>query len=124
RAEHASSSSHSHEAGGTQHTHASSAPGTGPTGFAQGQDNDVPHFDRDGHFRTQESVHRHQRKRTKGVGLGDWGEVEMGGPSVLFNFIAISGALGVIFAVSGAVMGGGGGSGGGGGGKAARDREG
>ncbi|KAL1302848.1 hypothetical protein AAFC00_003180 [Neodothiora populina] len=105
RAEHASRASHAaHE----EQQHAPQPrppPGTGPAGFAQGYGDDVPHFDREGHRRTHESVERtrHQTKRrTKGEVALD--EMRDTGPSMLFNFILISGILTLVFGVSGAVL--------------------
>ncbi|PSK34345.1 DnaJ subfamily B member 9 [Elsinoe australis] len=69
-------------------------PGTGPGGFAPGWDNDVPHFDRQGHYRTQESVER-MRRRARNE------EVEVGASGgVLGPFIAVTGVIGFVFAIS------------------------
>lgn len=113
RSEHASKASHSSEAQG----HAQSGPGgpnaepgTGPGGFAQGFDNDVPHFDQRGHYQTHSTIEktRHRIRRKRGVSAEDL-DFE-GGSSMLFNFIAISGVLGVIILASGAMVGSGGGA--------------
>ncbi|GAB7355046.1 hypothetical protein MBLNU459_g5644t1 [Dothideomycetes sp. NU459] len=113
RSEHASRASHAHEtaAGAAAGAAAGRAaqdvpPGTGPAGFTQGLDNDVPHFDRDGHFRTHESVERarHRARRRQAVAE----EMAGGsGPSMLFNFFLLSGVLTVIFGVTGALFRGG-----------------
>lgn len=105
RSEHASKSSHAHEAAGAPPSGgggAQDAPGTGPSGFNQGFDNDVPHFDREGHFRTHESVERaRHRARRKQAAMDD---MTGGGPSMLFNFVLLSGVLTVVFGVTGALF--------------------
>ncbi|KAF4548046.1 DnaJ domain-containing protein 3 [Elsinoe fawcettii] len=69
-------------------------PGTGPGGFAPGWDNDVPHFDREGHYRTQEGVERmRSRMRREGV------EVEPSG-GVMGGFMAVTAVIGVVFGIS------------------------
>ena len=110
RAEHASQSSHAHEAGANQQEtneasgqgYPSEAPGTGPSGFTQGFDNDVPHFDREGHLRTHDAVlkSRHRARRKRGGGFEDV-EAESRGTSALFSFVLLSGVLVTIFGVSG-----------------------
>ncbi|KAI5201669.1 DnaJ-domain-containing protein [Aureobasidium subglaciale] len=102
RAEHANQSSHQHDAaaGHTDTSSAQDAPGTGPSGFQAGYNNDVPHFDREGHFRTHDNVqkNRHRaRRRTGDVSTDDI----LGSTSMLFNFVLLSGVLTVIFGVSG-----------------------
>lgn len=114
RAEHASNPSHAWErtagqeggvggGGGTQ------APGTGPSGFARGLDDDVPHFDSRGHYQTHSTIEqtRHRaRRRASGraAGTGEVGGAERAG-DFLFNFLAVSGILVVIFGLSGLVLG-------------------
>ncbi|KAI9787468.1 MAG: hypothetical protein M1835_002667 [Candelina submexicana] len=62
--------------------HASSA------GTHGGWDNDVPHFDREGHFRTQEQQDERRRRRMAE------GEIPMqGGGSILINFIFVGGIV-------------------------------
>lgn len=66
--------------------------GPGQTPF--GHENDVPHFDREGHFRTHvnQQNRRQQRKRESG-----WGEIPMGHAprSTLVNFLFVSGIIGL-----------------------------
>ena len=98
RSEHASKASHAHEAAGS--SSAQDAPGTGPSGFTSGFDNDVRHFDREGHFRTHDAVQRNRhraRRRTGGVDA----EVIVGSSTMLSNFVLLSGVLTVIFSISG-----------------------
>lgn len=69
----------------------------GPGGFASGFDNDVPHFDQRGHYQTHSTIEktRHRTRRKRGVSAEDL-DFE-GGGSMLFNFFAISGILGIVF---------------------------
>ncbi|THX09242.1 DnaJ-domain-containing protein [Aureobasidium pullulans] len=102
RSDAASTGSHQYEAAGasTDSSSAQDAPGTGPSGFQAGFNNDVPHFDREGHFRTHDNVmkNRHRsRRRTGGVSTDDI----LNNTSMLFNFVLLSGVLTVIFGVSG-----------------------
>ncbi|GAB7342213.1 hypothetical protein MBLNU457_g0460t1 [Dothideomycetes sp. NU457] len=102
RAENESANSNETEA---ESSYASDAPGTGPSGFAQGLDNDVPHFDRAGHFRTQEEVQRaRHRKRSPGV-QNAMDDFENSAKSSLVSFVVISGVLAVILTVSGFFVG-------------------
>ena len=66
RGEAASQASHAYEAGGAS-SGAAGAGGTGPGGFSMGDDNDVPHFDRQGHTRTHSEFERtrHWARRTQ-----------------------------------------------------------
>lgn len=84
-----------------------SAAGTGPGGFARGDDHDVPHFDQRGHFVRHEKIEktRHRARRKVERTLDDL-DYSGGGASPLFNFIMISGALAVIVSVSGLLLGG------------------
>jgi curved DNA-binding protein CbpA len=106
RSEAASRASHIHEA--AQGGPAGPA-GTGPGGFTSGFDNDVRHFDQAGHHRTHSEIERtrHKARRKRRVNAAEL-ESEYGGGSVLFNFVMISGILGVIFGISGAIAGTGG----------------
>ncbi|KAI4732355.1 DnaJ-domain-containing protein [Aureobasidium sp. EXF-12298] len=101
RSEYASQESHQHEAAGsTNSSSAQDAPGTGPSGYQAGFNNDVPHWDREGHFRTHDNVmkNRHKaRRRSACVSTDDI----LGTTSMLFNFVLLSGVLTVIFGVSG-----------------------
>ena len=75
------------------------APGTGPGGFAQGIDNDVPHFDQHGHQVRHENLdrsrHRARRSVERTLDDLDYG----GGSSPLFQFVMVSGVLGIILGV-------------------------
>ncbi len=73
---------------------ASATSGSDPSrqsGFPEtqaGWDNDVPHFDRDGHFRTQaQQDERRRRRMAEGVMPTE------GGGSMLINFIFVSGIV-------------------------------
>ncbi|KAF2223490.1 hypothetical protein BDZ85DRAFT_183530, partial [Elsinoe ampelina] len=79
---------------GTEGGFAYNEPGTGPGGFAPGWDNDVPHFDREGHYRTQEGVER-MRSRMKREGV----EVEPSG-GVMGGFLAVTAVIGAVFGIS------------------------
>ena len=75
-----------------------------------GFDNDVPHFDQGGHFRTHSEIersrHRARRRRTVRV---EEAEEEVGGGSSLGGFVMVCGVLATILAVPvgiGAVIGG------------------
>lgn len=82
----ATASAHASAASGS----ASTAGGFGPAGSPDGLDNDVPHFDRQGHIRTQ--VQQDQRRvRRTGEGAIDYST----GGSMLLNFFFVSGILAV-----------------------------
>jgi hypothetical protein len=83
-----------------------SAPGTGPSGFTQGVDNDVPHFDQYGHQVRHEKLDRSRHKARRRVErtLDDLDYT--GGSSPLFQFFMMSGVLGVILGVGAFVSGG------------------
>lgn len=81
------------------------SPSFGSGGFSPGQeaewdyDPSIPHWDRAGHFRTHEGI----RKRSSGrSGVQNernaYDEVTSGG-SLLFNFVAVSGVLGLVVSV-------------------------
>ncbi|KAM3420543.1 hypothetical protein BST61_g3808 [Cercospora zeina] len=59
--------SHTHEAQGraASNPHGGGGGGMGPGGFAQGLDDDVPHFDARGHFKTQEQIQRERMERNR-----------------------------------------------------------
>lgn len=79
------------------------APGTGPSGYQAGFNNDVPHWDREGHFRTHDNVEktRHKaRRRSVNVSTDDI----LNNTSMLVNFVLLSGVLAVIFGVSGVLF--------------------
>lgn len=69
-----------------------------------GHDNDVPHFDRRGHWQRQEGVRQttqRSRGRKKGVTMED---VKMErDTSVLVNFFLVGGVLTVVLGVTGLV---------------------
>lgn len=67
---------------------ASTAGGFGPAGSPDGLDNDVPHFDRQGHIRTQEQQDQ-RRVRRAGEQAIDY----VYGGSIFLNFVFISGIL-------------------------------
>lgn len=96
RAEHASRPSH-----------AAGPAGTGPGGFTSGFDNDVRHFDQQGHYRTHSDIertrHRARRKYAQTVREDDLDYGGGGGSSMMVNFFVISGVLAVIFGFSGAL---------------------
>lgn len=77
----------------------------GPGGFSAGFDNDVPHFDQRGHYQTHSGLEKGRAKirRKRGTSAEDL-DFE-GGASVLFNFIAVSGAVGFIWLASGFLLG-------------------
>ena len=64
--------------------------GFGPAGAADGLDNDVPHFDREGHVRTQEQQDQRRVRR-----VGEEAVDYSSGGSMLLNFLAVSGILAV-----------------------------
>lgn len=57
--------------------------------------NDVPHFDRGRHYRTQEQQEQRRRRRMKGDSI----DVGNGG-SILINFMVVSGVISVAFLIS------------------------
>lgn len=71
--------------------------GMGPGGFAAGFDNDVPHFDRAGHFRTQESVQkmRHRSRRDGGWAPEEHVPDPRAGGSALGGFLVVTGVLAI-----------------------------
>ena len=62
--------------------------GFGPGGAPTGWDNDVPHFDRDAHYRTQEQQDERRRRR-----LEEDAMYHGGGGSVWLNFFLLSGVV-------------------------------
>jgi len=66
----------------------------GAAGAAMGGGNDVPHFDRDGHFRTQEQQELRRRRRLAEEGVS----FENGG-SLLFNFLFVGGIISLAIAI-------------------------
>ena len=77
-------------AAGSTRSGPSAAPGGGfgPGGAPAGWDNDVPHFDRDAHYRTQESQDERRRRR-----LEDDAVYNGGGGGVWLNFFILSGVV-------------------------------
>ncbi|KAK4549915.1 hypothetical protein LTR36_005216 [Oleoguttula mirabilis] len=106
RAEHADKASHAHEAQGnttSQSTSTDGPAGTGPGGFTTGVDNDVRHFDHQGHYRTHSTIERtrHKARRKQWQSVSDRDDLDYGGgSSMLFNFVLMSGVLGSIFGIS------------------------
>lgn len=91
-----------HATSGPQETYDHpTAPGTGPGGFTHGMDNDVPHFDQRGHHVRQAKLERSRRRR-----VDDADYDYSGGGGALWQFVVVSGVLGVIFGV-GAIFSGG-----------------
>ncbi|KXT12348.1 hypothetical protein AC579_574 [Pseudocercospora musae] len=84
--------------------------GMGPGGFATGFDNDVPHFDRAGHYRTHENLgsmnERRQAKRTRKQGASFLERESGGGASTLFSFFVVGGTLLGVVGLTGMVLGG------------------
>ncbi len=102
RAEEAGKSSHSHSPHSEQqHDFAAAggggsfAAGTGPGGFNMGDDNDVPHFDRQGHWRTHSEIERtrHSARRAKRVRREEEMEDGGGGYSAGWGFVMLCGVL-------------------------------
>ena len=60
-------------------------PGQGQAGFS----NDVPHFDQEGHLRTQEQQERRRRRRMRDGALDDYGD----GGSLVVRFLLIGGIV-------------------------------
>ncbi|GIZ43356.1 hypothetical protein CKM354_000658800 [Cercospora kikuchii] len=96
--------SHTHEAQGRAASNPQGG-GMGPGGFAQGLDDDVPHFDARGHFKTHEQIQRERMERNRvrarlrrkqGASFDD-----VGGGSMLVNFFVVGGVLGGIAALTG-----------------------
>ena len=67
---------------------AAASGGFGPGGAPAGWDNDVPHFDRDAHYRTQE--HQDERRRRRLEEEAMYGE---SGGGVWVNFFLLSGVV-------------------------------
>ncbi|KAK5711733.1 hypothetical protein LTR15_012328 [Elasticomyces elasticus] len=103
RSEAASSASHSHEAQGQAQSGPTGPAGTGPGGFTSGFDNDVRHFDHDGHLKTHSTLeqNRHRARRKARVRSE---ESDYAGSSALFNFVMISAVLLGTFGISGTLL--------------------
>jgi len=86
--------------------HHNSAAGTGPGGFTQGMDNDVPHFDQHGHQVRHEKLDRSRHKARRRVERTLDDLDYSGGSSPLVQFLLISGVLGIILSVGSVVAGG------------------
>lgn len=69
--------------------------GIGIGGSQTGWDNDVPHFDRDGHYRTQEQQEQRRIKRNR----GDSVDYESGG-SILIKFALVGGVLSLAYLIT------------------------
>jgi len=64
--------------------------GPGQTPFGQGEENDVPHFDREGHLNTQQKHSERWRRRKKGMEYVPSGESSR---STLANFLFVGGII-------------------------------
>ncbi|KAL2355682.1 hypothetical protein BJ546DRAFT_641005 [Cryomyces antarcticus] len=96
------SHTHSHPDDSASASGSRQGPGLGPQGFAAGFDNDVPHFDHQGHRATQESVWQSTqqgRKRRAGSTIGD--EFTSNGPSLLVNFVVLGTVLSLVVWIPG-----------------------
>ena len=83
---------------------AAEEPRGGGMGYGQGQAgwNDVPHFDREGHYRTQEHQDmRRQKRMQQEAGLGEYAE----GGSLLAKFVLVCGVVGCAVLIPGVVEG-------------------
>jgi hypothetical protein len=78
----------------------------GPGGFARGFDGDVPHFDGKAHHQTLSEIEKRQRSRKRRTVQRESAEMAGNGSSVLFNFLVITGILGVVVASGSAFYGG------------------
>jgi len=77
--------------GGTGQTGRAGGMGPGQAPFGQGEMNDVPHFDRAGHLKTQEKhSQRWQKRRGMGEGYVPSGEAPRG---TLANFLFVGGII-------------------------------
>jgi hypothetical protein len=106
RSEHANKSSHTNETSGDSAS-GPAGPGMGPGGFAMGYDGDVPHFDNRSHTHTHSEIENRHRTRRKRASQYESAEMAGNGSSVLFNFLVLTGVLGVAVGTSAAVYGGG-----------------
>lgn len=86
--------------------HPSSAAGTGPGGFAQGADHDVPHFDQQEHFTRHENLERTRHQARKTVKRSATSTDDTGGTSPLGGFVLVSTILAGIYGISVIVAGG------------------
>ena len=79
----------------------------GPGGYTSGFDNDVPHFDQRGHYRTHNDIERTRhkaRRRTGGIGGGRVREEDLmgdggAGDGAGMRFVLVCGILATIVAV-------------------------
>lgn len=66
--------------------------GFGDRPYGHGFQNDVPHFDRDGHYRTHLNNERHRKRRRHGHG-----HIPHEGPSgILANFVVVGAVIGFV----------------------------
>lgn len=97
---HSAKRKEAHENPSHAHAYADSATGAGGMGPGQdpmGHSNDVPHFDREGHFRTGENQRR-RRERLGGSGASGWSTIDSDAdvpPSLFTSFWSV----GLIMAV-------------------------
>lgn len=71
-----------------------------------GYDGDVPHFDNRSHTQTHSEIENRHRTRRKRAAQYESAEMAGNGSSVLFNFLVVTGILGVAVGTSAAVYGG------------------
>ena len=85
----AAASTSAHAAAGSANAGSRMRGGFGPAGAQAGWNNDVPHFDRQGHFRTQEQQDQRRKRRMEEQTIYDYG----GSGSMLINFIFVGTAV-------------------------------
>lgn len=103
REEHARRASHSHEAQGQAQSGPAGPAGTGPGGFTSGFDNDVPHFDQEGHYRTHSEIEKARQQTRRRTTTRISAEDYESGSSQLFNFILVSGILAAAISIAAAI---------------------
>ncbi|KAL8720348.1 MAG: hypothetical protein Q9225_002776 [Loekoesia sp. 1 TL-2023] len=84
----ATASAHANATFGSGSTGTPAGGGFGPGGASEGLDNDVPHFDREGHIRTQE-----QQDQRRGRRVGEVATDYSTGGNIVLNFFLVSGIL-------------------------------
>lgn len=91
----AAASSPPHPAPSSAGSGASSKGGFGIGGSQTDWNSDIPHFDRDGHYRTQEQQEQRRMKRIR----KDSVDYDSGG-SMLLNFVLIGGVISLAYMIS------------------------
>ncbi|KAF2718245.1 DnaJ-domain-containing protein [Polychaeton citri CBS 116435] len=99
REEAARNASHAHEAQGRAQSGPTGPAGTGPGGFAFGFDNDVPHFDRKGHYQTHSTIEKTRHKARRKQETADELHINASG-GMMLNFFVVCGMLGFIYSAS------------------------